>query len=455
MPAIPIRSLGIIPDRGLRACATAMRSRLVETLGLLVLLPASALAEQTAGSKFDVRIIDMASQPRIVRVNPRPNEPSPEETAKRESIEPDVPAGTAAASPELREEIDRDAKFLSSALGIVLHSMVASQIDKSSGKDVLLLRWVVTNDAYVTGVTFRDTPSSNDIWLEVSPQLFSSEWIVKGFLQAHLLKSTPSLTLREAALYFDPKLIKQSDTVFGGGFVSTDDPSDNGLISLHASTMSNRLTLAIVAGKQLIPNLYPREMLNIPERFPPLSQVAKSWTLEEINRELGKDRNRDVILADELIRRRVSQKDLEQIIEGTFDSSQTRSVESKKEVISVVIGSVNVSRKAPDYESALRGSLAYYQLHDTQGTLSRMIRSLSGIPAYFDVSTSILDVAEHGQAQLESLDYLMFHGTGCEVINRTKALRVPAALESKRQQAINMLLIHTKARTGRPVDCGS
>ena len=218
-----------------------------------------------------------------------------------------------------RSLLDAGRLSINNVLALVPTDFVGMATFETVNGDTLVGSWQAEPTTGVRSMWLWDEPEYNWFLLECDPHAFESPGATQEFLTRmiswnHAMVSFDVLDIRYAAGAEGSLLIGQS---------SLSPPYPYGSeLRFFAVRSAGSVYLAVEAGKQLF--AYPSQGRYVPERFPPLSARVTGWDKSKLLSEVGKMRsatgpiahfnNRDAILIPEIVRRGVTDADLDALM---------------------------------------------------------------------------------------------------------------------------------------------
>lgn len=214
-----------------------------------------------------------------------------------------------AASGEWKE----DAEPIYKAAGFATRSLLSFETSRlnfrstgkdQAGSDVLFVAWDVTI-AGKSGLFLRDSCITSDYFVRLHDA--STDWMLSALPKLAVPQHfRASIDIRTAGAdsYFSLEAIGSSHA-----FVHD--------YELRGGTNDGDWLIELRVGKGLLSNFYGRTVW-VAERFPPLSDQIRSWSLEKISSQLSSQfhgrTDRDEILIAELVKRKPAPEILSQLI---------------------------------------------------------------------------------------------------------------------------------------------
>jgi hypothetical protein len=201
-----------------------------------------------------------------------------------------------------------------------LESAITKRTDEEG--DLIFVKWSFSEAIGAGSVVLKDSPYYFLYSFHVTRSRLSSENELDAFLRSLVAwGGKPVYFTTEAKSVRIPSAggvspfylsIPGSQSPYAAGF------------SIDGISYEHDTFLSIFMGKQIAGDIYPTKW--IPERFPPLSELVRNWTLSQIQNEIGKGRRgfpseeRDRVLFREIVRRGVDQEQLlDMLKEGKFN----------------------------------------------------------------------------------------------------------------------------------------
>ena len=241
-----------------------------------------------------------------------------------------------------------------------------------NGGDALFAAWSLDNTSGPRQLAVWDTPRQTAfllIWNRI-PFTNSDE---AGAFMKHIVPSSGPFANLHLHTHWDAQAHKFEGY---GSNPSIIEPRGNEVQVFGVPVQDNSYVYALVAGKRLVEQAFytgdPSDFIFVPERFPPLRERIGSWTKERVTAELsdGNDdfaRNRDEILLQEVLSRRLTAADLQQLFAapGPFR-------------VEYVMQALLASKRVSEYGSGLRDILLAQNpgIHHSEEIVRVMLRTL-------------------------------------------------------------------------------
>ena len=192
-------------------------------------------------------------------------------------------------------------------------------IVNQEGIDALVSQWQPGEAAKagVLGIWNWDLPEYNWFVIKFDLGSFTSSQAVTRILQTFLIWQLPGTRL-------EVRYAPASHPRFLAGEILLPSRERGMEYSVEGITQDSAEYLLIHLGKEPLQHFYPVGGTYVPERFPPLGQLAKDWTKERILSETERSWlvrgpsayqvNRDSILISELASRGFTRDDLERLL---------------------------------------------------------------------------------------------------------------------------------------------
>jgi hypothetical protein len=312
----------------------------------------------------------------------------------------------------------------------------------NEGNEALVAQWEPGESAGdgLRAVWLWDTPEYSWYVIQCDPARFASSNATQGFLDGLLrwqsiLPAYTSLRVQYSPASSPRFLVAFPALTF----------AERGLeYSLHGVWHNSGPYLLIRAGKGLFSTLYPEGGIYVPERFPPLKELAKEWDKERILAETARtwqargpstyQRFRDSILISELANRGITGSDLERLLLAPNPPSWVARELRTGSVMRALVNSKELDRNHDSLEDV---TLRMGSLGDSPFALNMILSSLARIDSdYSDLATKCLATCIDKEAPLQ---YLLLKGSSEEAYTNVEHAVVPDRLAELRQRAIEQI----------------
>jgi hypothetical protein len=310
------------------------------------------------------------------------------------------------------------------------------------GSDALVAQWE-PGDAATAGVRsvwLWDTPEYSWFVIQCDPANFASIKSAQSFLDSFLKWRS----IVPAYVPLQVQYAPASRLGFLAAYPVMTFAEKGGEYSLHGVTQNSAKYLLIRAGKGWFSTLYPEGGIYVPERFPPLKELAKGWGKERILAETARTWQargpstyhyyRDSILITELASRGFTRDDLERLLLAPNPPSWVSRELRAGAVMRALIHSKQLDRNREAFEDVtLRmGSLggSPLALSAVLGALVRVDSDYSGL-AMKCLATCI--------DQEPPLEYLLLKGSSEEAYTKVEHAAVPARLMALQHRALEQI----------------
>jgi hypothetical protein len=326
------------------------------------------------------------------------------------------------------------------SLGPLVGMMIAKS--REDGSDALVAEWQPGESAAdgVRGLWVWDAPEYSWFVFQCDPAKFASSNVTQDFLDGFLKWRSilpPNVPLRVQYSATSRPSFLAAFTVLPF--------AERGLEhSLHGIWQNSQAYLLIRAGKAWFSTTYPKGGIYVPERFPPLKELAKNWDKERILTETARTwqtrgpgtyhHYRDSILISELAARGFTREDLERLLLAPNPPSSVARELRASTVIWALIDSKQLDRSRAAVEDV---TLKMSNLPNSPLALSTILGSLARIDSdYSDLATKCLSTCIDKEPALQ---YLLLKGSSEETYAQVEHAVVPDRLVALQQRALGQI----------------
>jgi hypothetical protein len=322
--------------------------------------------------------------------------------------------------------------------------LVGMTIVKSNeeGNDALVAQWEPGETAGdgVRSVWLWDTPEISWFVVRCDPARFASTKPAQGFLDSFLKWRSTLPAYVSLKVQYAPA----SKPRFLVGYTVLDLGERGREYSLHGVWQNSEAYLLIRAGKGLFSTLYPEGGIYVPERFPPLKELAKAWGKERILTETARTWQargpstyrgyRDSILITELASRGFTRDDLERLLLAPNPPSWVARELRAAAVMRALIHSKQLDRNREAFEDV---TLRMGTLGDSPLALSTVLGMLAQADSdYSGLAMKCLAACIYREPPLQ---YLLLKGSNEESYTTVEHAVVPARLMALQHRALEQI----------------
>lgn len=305
------------------------------------------------------------------------------------------------------------------------------------GQDVLMAIWKSHDGSSdFRSVTVWDEPEFNLFLFEVDSAALDSQDAIRNLWQELFQLAAPPLNI--SAIDFRMLSTKNSTGTVGMGWVAHQrnprraDAKGYDLF-LAGYRTSSKAYLCVWVGKKLVPGIFDPSTAFVPERFPPLSERLKSMSTSTLLREFRSGPERDSIVADEILSRKLNEEEFNQIFDTPPDGEQARAY--------IVFGEIVRLNRTQPLQREIKNLFSKYvqQGESRSGVISAILQSLRGT-SQIDFSEEALRLISQNVAVKASISYLEFRGNTMEIADKLLAMPVSKPLERQKTIAVREIL---------------
>ncbi len=340
-------------------------------------------------------------------------------------------------------------------IGPQLGELVGISTLTVSGEDILVARWKPIIDSQFTSIWAWDTPQFNYMILECSLEAFGSPAQAERFIKTLIVWKVPTLELSSITAAVRVGTHANGTILVGSGQVLP--PYPYGVeFSLSAIQLDRRAYLVVKAGKGLFSiRHYPEGASYVLERFPPLRNRVQTWSQQEILEEGGKAYtltgpisrydNRDAVLIQELVRRGVSEIQMEQLMLPNLDDIDLRSQRMFR-----VLRTLKQSNGVKQYNSAISNVLKRLENENPpqERLLELLLRELrEGVGTGANFSEFAVGCITRGIAMNAALLYLEYNCDSTALFQKLSQTDVPELYHASKESTLNKIKVRLTERT--------
>jgi hypothetical protein len=347
--------------------------------------------------------------------------------------------------PKAATILDAAGEFTRAVFNLPSLRLVRAVTHQDNG-DVLVVRWSV-DEAFTKGTVYlQDSPYVSRYELCLTNGVATKEDVAAFVSKLIIFRKTPiNLMFREAI-----EILLPENRPIGAFFVNTTLSSTGKTheFSIRAAQYEKDWLVEVLVGKSFTESYYPVQAF-IPERFPPLSDLMKSWSFERIWSEVGTpvgphswedySENRDRIRISELIRRGVSKEQFGELLR-TADSAllQRRAA--------VVMSALGAAGEGPSLNRYFEPALATYERIGPAADSAVQTVFLSASRACATpYEATAMRLLKEGIFVEGALLYLGQCSTSKETLQTIESFSAPNELRPQKETALNSI----RARIGK------
>jgi hypothetical protein len=397
------------------------------TIAILVL--AAQLSGSSGASRVNVLPIDSLQS--IVFFGPM--------HAKLTYIEPKLRDMQFLASPSvaMREAVANDSNLMAKLFKPKWPELQGIAPLVEDGKDVLMAIWKShKSSAGFRSVTVWDEPEFNLFLFEVDSAVLDTPDAVRNLWQELFQLAAPPLNI--SAIDFRMLSTKNSTGTVGMGWVAHQRNPRRADAKGYALFLGDYRTslkayLCVWVGKKLVPGIFDPDTAFVPERFPPLSERLKSMSTSTLLREFRNAPERDSIVTDEILSRKLNEEEFNQIFDAPPDGEQARAY--------IVFGEIARLNRTQPLQKEIKSLFSKYvqQGESRSGVISAILQSLRGT-SQIDFSEEALRLLSQNVAVKACISYLEFRGNTTEIADKLLAMPVSKPFERQKKIAVREIL---------------
>lgn len=311
-------------------------------------------------------------------------------------------------------------------------------VTRRDAGDIVVAQWNI-DEPYAKGsIILVDTPVVSLYELHLAGVSLNSRDDLATFLSKLLIWGKPPLDAQSVTLGLPAGVegIREFSGKFATPPVSTPVIRD---VYISGIADGNESFMTVQVGKGFTRSAYPVPPF-IPERFPPLTELAHSWTFARLWGEVGKtfdlrihmdfSEHRDEILIKELIRRRLSEDQFLDLLSNTKPGY----MESRAGIVFSALASTGKEASLNRYfESALN---MYERIGPVAGSAAELVFRFASRSCSPALEAHAVRLMKSGVFQKGALSYIGACSSSSEMLRAVEAVSVPDSLVQQKETVL-------------------